>query len=130
MLQRARKTEKGAIFAVTAAFLPLALMLAMLVVDLGIAYSVRSRVEYVAIEAAEAAAVRLPDSTAAEELAENLASDLLIQTRGYTGNQNISATSDGSTVKVSITVDANTFFSKIMGVASIKVAETATRPIL
>lgn len=123
------KNSKGAVLLISAAFIPVLMAIAALMVDVGIAFSAKNRIEYVAIQAVEAAENRLPDAAAAESMAETLATSMLSSILSYSHSPVVTASSDGSTVSVQIVVQTKAYFAPVIGINSLSVRAAASRPL-
>ena len=123
------KNTKGAAVVVVAVFIPVMMGFAALMVDIGIAFSAKGRVEYIAVQAVEAAEAKLPNGPLAETYAENFATGLIDTSMRYAQNPVVTVTSDGAEISIQITVDTITFFAPILGVTGLTVRAGATRPL-
>jgi Flp pilus assembly protein TadG len=123
------KNTKGAAMVIAAVFIPVMIGLAALMVDVGIAFSTKGRIEYIAVQAVDAAEAKLPNGPLAETYAENLAMGLIDTSMRYAQNPVVTATSDGVEISIQIAVDTMTFFAPIWGVTGLTVRAGATRPL-
>lgn len=127
ILKRLNRDRRGAVLLMTTAFIPVLIVICALIVDVAIAYGVKSRIESVAVQAAEAAALELPDAGAAELMALQLAEDLLVSIDTNFSSPQITTVSDGARITVDISVKSNTFFSGIVGVNGLDANAMAIR---
>lgn len=127
MFKRLRRDNKGAAVVLAAAFLPVLVGISALMMDVAIAYSAKSRLEHAVVEAAEAGAIKHPDASEAEIFANSLVEDLMATVMLYTDNPTWSATSDGTRLTVTASVETPVFFSGIFGAGRPVVRAEATR---
>ena len=125
---RRRLGNKGVAAVFAAIFLPLLIGLSSLMIDVGLAFHVKSRLEYVATSASKIGASRLPDTNLAEEVANSLALSLLKQIRPQMRDATIAVEALSSGVTVTVTGRSKSFFSSIFGVSGISIRASSTHP--
>lgn len=126
-MNRLLKNTRGGILSLTMITLPLMLTMVALVVDIGILYLAKSKTEMAALEAAESAYLRLPDIAAAESLARKVVM-AHISDVGYVRSSSITATATASDITVAVDLETSTFFAGIIGINTLDVSSTVTRP--
>lgn len=121
------RDERGGILSLTMITLPLILAMAAIVVDIGILYIAKSKTESAAMYGAEAAALRLPDTVAAEDLARQIALSHIFDS-GYANGYQVIATATPGEISVTVSLEINTVLADIIGVGQLDTSSTAVRP--
>lgn len=107
--------------------LPMMLALTALVVDVGILYVAKSKTEMAALDAADSAVLRLPDTAAAEAMARQVVM-AHISDAGYARGYTVSVSATPSDITVTVDLQTSTFFAGIIGISTLETNSTVTRP--
>lgn len=109
------KSTKGVAVLMTAIMMPIFLMLFCLMVDFGNQYSVTSRLERIADEAADLTAMSVEDPLRAEEDARTFVGEKLKAVRGTKGSIEMEYSIVGGVPVVTLTGEVRTYFMWIFG---------------
>lgn len=124
-LARLRKDDKGVAMAMTAVVLPMLIGIFALVVDTSMASISRTRMDNVALEAARAAALRLPDTTSAQEIADKIILSELRPSQTWISNLSYTITFPPGEVRVDMAARSRAFFAQILGANRVDLASSA-----
>jgi len=122
------RNSRGGVLAVTAATLPIILVLMALCVDVGAHYRIMAQAEGIAATAAEAGLRRLASPAAAEEQARRVARRLATEV-SLADSWNAEASVSGGRISVTVTFAHAGILTALSGRALPDIVATALRPL-
>lgn len=122
------RNQRGGILSLTAIMMPVLILVASLVVDLGVLYLGQTKASLAAVAAVEAAEQRLPDIASAKTLARQVALSM-IDDSGFVSDYAITVNATTTTVSVEVDLRMKTVLAHFADVKFLDTNAVSARPL-